>query len=174
LTVASDVIDAADPSPGTRTVSITPADIERYLRLLRETPIRIAAATDDADPARLDVRTADEPWSVNDILAHLRAAADARERFIARMATGEHTTLSYQSPRSELRKTNYLDLPFAENLAMFASQRANLVDRLGSAPAAHWSRGSRIRDRPETVASYVGYLTEHEAAHCEQIEALLR
>ncbi len=41
-------------------------------------------------------------------------------------------------------------------------------------PIEHWSRGSLIRDRPETVASYVRYLTEHETAHCEQIETLLR
>ena len=90
------------------------------------------------------------------------------------MATGEHATLSYQSPRSELRKTNYVDLPFAENLAAFRSQRASLVDRLEALPAEHWSRGSLIRDRPETVASYVRYLTDHETAHCEQIETLLR
>jgi hypothetical protein len=87
-------------------------DIERSLALLREAPIRIAAATEGIDAARLRERTATEPWSVNDILAHLRAAADTRERFIARMPTGNHTTLSYESPRSELRKTNYVDLPY--------------------------------------------------------------
>jgi uncharacterized damage-inducible protein DinB len=149
-------------------------DIERSLDLLREAPIRIAAATEGVDPARLRERTATEPWSINDILAHLRAAADTRERFIARMATGEHATLSYQSPRSELRRTNYVDLPYADNLAAFRSQRASLVERLEALPAGHWSRGSLIRDRPETVASYVRYVTEHESAHCEQIEALLR
>ena len=149
-------------------------DVERSLGLLREAPIRIAAATDGVDAARLHARTAAEPWSINDILAHVRAAADSRERFIARMATGEHATLTYQSPRSELRRTNYVDLAFAENLAAFRSQRASLIERLESMPIEHWSRGSLIRDRPETVASYVRYLTEHETAHCEQIETLLR
>jgi uncharacterized damage-inducible protein DinB len=149
-------------------------EVERLLGRLREAPIRIAAATDGIDGARLHKRTAAEPWSINDILAHLRAAADTRERFIARMATGEHETLSYQSPRSELRKTNYVDLRHAENLAAFRSQRASLVERLEALPVEHWSRGSLIRDRPETVASYVRYLTDHETAHCEQIETLLR
>jgi len=149
-------------------------DIDRSLGLLREAPIRIAAATEGVDPARLHERTATEPWSINDILAHLRAAADSRERFIARMATGEYPTLSYQSPRSELRRTDYVDLPYADNLAAFRSQRAILVERLEALPAGHWWRGSRIRERPETVASYVRYLTDHETAHCQQIEALLR
>jgi uncharacterized damage-inducible protein DinB len=149
-------------------------DVERWLGLLREAPIRIAAAASGVDAARLHARTAAEPWSINDILAHLRAAAETRERFIARMATGEDASLTYQSPRSELRKTNYVELRFAENLAAFRAQRASLVDRLASLPAEHWSRGSRIRDRPETVASYIRYLTDHETAHCEQIETLLR
>ena len=154
-----------------RAVSVD--DIQRYLERLREAPIRIATATEGVDAARLHVRTTGEPWSVNDILAHVRSAADHRERYIDRMATGGHVTLSYTSPRSELRKTNYLDLPFGENLAAYRSKRANLVDRLATMPAEHWSRGSLIRDRPETVATYVDYLTEHEVSHCEQIEALL-
>jgi hypothetical protein len=39
---------------------------------------------------------------------------------------------------------------------------------------ADWERGALIRDRPETIASYVRNLTDHETVHCEQIEALLR
>jgi uncharacterized damage-inducible protein DinB len=165
LSVMSEGADDADPGQD---------GVQRLLELLREAPIRIAAATRGVDAARLHARTAAEPWSINDILAHLRAAADTRERFIGRMATGKHATLSYQSPRSELRKTNYVELPFAENLGAFRSQRASLVERLESMPAAHWSRGSLIRDRPETVVSYVRYLTDHETVHCEQIETLLR
>jgi len=151
-----------------------PADLDHFLRLLRDAPVRLATATDGIDAARLELRTTAEPWSINDILAHVRAAADNRERFIDRMATGEHTTLGYQSPRSELRKTNYVDLGFAENLAAFRSQRACLVDRLAALPTEQWSRGALIRDRPETVASYVRHLTDHETAHFEQIETLLR
>jgi hypothetical protein len=82
--------------------------------------------------------------------------------------------LAYQSPRSDLRRTNYVDLPFADNLAAFRAQRASLVDRLESMPIEHWSRGSLIRDRPETVVRYVRYLTDHDTAHCQQIETLLR
>jgi uncharacterized damage-inducible protein DinB len=150
------------------------AEIERLLGLLRDVPIRLNAATGGADDATLHRRTGDEPWSVHDILAHLRAAADVRERFILAMSTEDHATMRYQSPRSELRKTDYVDRRFAENFAAFRAQRASLVRRLERLPAGDWSRGSLIRDRPETVASYVRYLTEHEIVHCEQIETLLR
>ena len=162
------------PFESTRPMTVTPAEISAYLRLLRDAPIRIAAATDGLDPVALHLRTPAEPWSINDILAHLRAAADVRERFIADMASGEHATLRYQSPRSELRKTNYVSLTFAENFAAFEERRAILVGRLAELPADGWSRGSSIRDRPETVARYVRYLSDHEAAHCQQIEGLVR
>ena len=163
------------PMPqGATSASVGPDIIATYLRLLQEAPVRLAHATAAVDTARLLRRTADEPWSANDILAHLRAAADVRDRFIVAMSSGDRRRLRYVSPRSELRKTNYVELAFSENLAAFRAQREMLVERLALLPADGWSRGSLIRDRPETVASYVGYLTEHETVHCDQIEATLR
>jgi len=148
-------------------------EVQDRLDQLRAVPARIAVATDGVSDSVLHRRTAAEPWSVNDVLAHVRAAADVRDRYIRRMATGEHATLAYHSPRSEMRKTDYVDRPFAENLAAFTEQRASLVAWLEALPADAWSRGALIRDRPETVATYAGYLAEHEAVHCEQIQALL-
>jgi hypothetical protein len=148
-------------------------EIEQSLDHLRATAPRIAAATEGVSGSILHRRTPEEPWSVNDVVAHIRAAADNRERFIRRMASGEHARLAYVSPRSELKKTDYVNRPFAENLAAFTTQRQVLVDWLETLPADSWTRGSLIRDRPETVATYARYLTDHERAHCEQIEALL-
>jgi len=145
----------------------------RQLEALREIPRRIAVATAGVSDHRLTLRTADEPWSVNDVLAHVRSAADHRMRYMRRMATGEHPTIAYASPRSELKKTDYLDRSFAENLAGFAAARTELIDWLESLPAEAWDRGASIRDRPETVATYARYLGEHELVHCDQIEALL-
>jgi hypothetical protein len=89
------------------------------------------------------------------------------------MATGGHKSLSYVSARSELKKTDYLDLPFADDLAAHRSKRADIVERLEALEVEEWSRGSIIRDRSETVATYVRYLADHDIAHCEQIEALV-
>ena len=143
------------------------------LDLLRGVPLRIAAATNGVADATLHQRTAEEPWSVNDILAHIRAAADNRMRFMRRMATGEHAELAYVSPRSELQRTDYVDRPFAENLAAFTADRATFLAWLETLPAQAWNREVSIRDRPERIATYTRYLCEHELAHCEQIEALV-
>ena len=151
-----------------------PEVIATSLRLLAEAPVRIERATAGVDEARLHRRTADEPFCPSTTSSPMSARPrNVRERFIDAMSTGDHATLRYVSPRSELRTTDYVDRTFAENLAAFRTSRAGLLDRLAGLPA-DGRTGSLIRDRPETVASYLRYLTEHETAHCEQIEALLR
>ncbi len=132
------------------------------------------AATGGADDKRLHARSAAEPWSVNDILAHVRASADMREKYITYMASGDRATLRYESPRGWIRKTDYLELPFAESFAAYRAHRSAWLGQLEAMSLADWERGAIIRDRPETIASYVRYLTDHETVHCQQIEALLR
>ena len=150
-------------------------DDERARRIeqLRDAPTRIAAATAGVADDRLYVRTADEPWSVNDVLAHVRSAADVRDRFIRRLATEERASIPYRSARSELAKTDYLERSLTENLAAYTAKRVELITFLEALPLEGWTRGASMRDRPETVASYAGYLADHDTAHCEQIEALL-
>ena len=90
------------------------------------------------------------------------------------MLTQEHPTLRYISPRSYIKKTNYLELAFPESFQAYKKQRSELLDRLKNIPIKDWSRSAIIRDRPESVFSYTLYLTQHETAHCEQIEELLK
>jgi hypothetical protein len=146
----------------------------RLLERLREAPERIATATAGVSDDRLNLRTADEPWSVNDILAHVRSAADVRDRIIRRLATETRASIPYRSARSEFARTDYLERSFGENLAAYTAKRAELVAFLESLPPGGWHHGALMRDRPETVASYAGALADHDTAHCEQIEALLR
>jgi hypothetical protein len=90
------------------------------------------------------------------------------------MLTLDRPVLRYVSPRSFLKKTDYLELTFASSFPAYESQRAALLRRLDGLPVDAWSRSATIRDRTETVATYVHYLTSHETVHCEQIEALVR
>jgi len=54
----------------------TPAEVEKYLVIISETPQRIARVTAGLDETRLQLKAASKSWSANDILAHLRACAD--------------------------------------------------------------------------------------------------
>lgn len=130
--------------------------------------------TKSVSETRLHIRTDEEPWAVSDILAHLRASADVRGKFIHVMLTQDHPTLRYISPRSYIKKTNYLELAFPESFQAYKKQRNELLNTLKQISIEGWSRSAILKDRPETVFSYTLYLTQHETAHCEQIEELLK
>jgi hypothetical protein len=155
-------------------MKIDQADIAQFLDLLAEAPRRIESATRELPETRLMVRTPEEPWSVSDILAHLRASADVRGKYINAMLAQEQPVMRYISPRTYIKKTNYLDLPFAESFQAYRKQRTELLKTLKGLSLKEWSRAATIKERPETVFSYTLYLTGHESAHCAQIEGLLK
>lgn len=155
-------------------MEINSAEIDRFLTLLAKAPRRIGNATNGHSEARLNLRTQAEPWSVNDILAHLRASADVREKFMQAMLTQDKPVMRYISPRTYIKKTNYLVLPFAESFNAYKKQRNELLNTLRRLSLKDWSRSATIKERPETVFSYTLYLTQHETVHCEQIEELLK
>ena len=66
-------------------MQITAVEIDKVLTLLAETPRRMALMLSDFDNARLQCRPAKDAWSVNDILAHLRACGDVWGEGIATM-----------------------------------------------------------------------------------------
>jgi hypothetical protein len=158
-------------------MEISPAKTEKFLAQLAETPRQLAALSRGLDSARLNARTVDEPWSANDILAHLRACADVWGKGITAMLTQEHPTLRYVSPRTWIRKKDYPTQEFHASLQAFTAQREQLVAALKPLPLKDWSRGATFtattRGREQTVFSYVQRMAEHERGHCEQIEALL-
>jgi hypothetical protein len=162
-------------SPG---LEVSSAEIEALLRLLAETPRRIAWVSQDFGDDRLQVRADENAWSANDSLAHLRACADVWGKSIAAMITQDHPTLRYVSPRTWLKKTGYLELGFRQSLQTFAQQRNDLIKLLEPLAVADWSRGATFtgttRGREATILGYVRRMTQHENEHCEQIEALLK
>ena len=152
-------------------------EIHSAITALADTPVRISRAIENASPSSLHLRSDEEPWSVNDVIAHLRACADVWGGSIERMIAQDHPTIRYVSPRTRMRKKNYSALPFNDNLEAFVSQRSGLLDLLRGLPAESWSRGATFtattRGREQTVLSYAARLAEHESGHCRQIEELV-
>jgi len=152
---------------------VTPAAIEKYLKLLEKTPRSIAAATKDIDGARLRSRTDEQPWSVTDILAHLRSCADVWGDSIDAMLTEQKPTVPYCHPRQWIKKTDYPQLPFHESFKAFVAQRGKLLNVLKGLSFDDWSRAAIIKGREHTVFTQVRRMALHEQVHCEQIESLL-
>jgi len=148
---------------------------DEVLELLAAGPGRVAAAT-----ARISAGALLEPleadgWSARDVLGHMRACQRTWGGYIARILDEDHPTFRYESPRSTIRRTDFLALPFARSLEGFTADRAALVSRLRAAGADLESRwgsvkraGRGIEER--SALQFAHRLAEHELEHLAQIE----
>lgn len=159
-------------------MDIAPEEIETVLKSLADTPHWIASASKGLPAAQLHFNLDQETWSANDILAHLRACADVWGRGILAMLGQDHPRLRYVSPRTWIRKTDYLQQEFGASLLAFTQQRYQLLKVLQVLTYQDWLRGATFtgttRGREQTVYSYARRIAQHEHEHCEQIEAILK
>src|SRR5262249_11408288 len=139
-------------------MQISSTEIEKVLKILGETPPRLESLSKGLAPARLHARSPEEPWSANDILAHLRACADVWGKSIMAMIAQDHPTLRYISPRTWIRKKDYPEQEFRVSLEAFEKQREELLGILKTLRTEDWSRGATFtattKGREQTVLSY--------------------
>ncbi len=154
-------------------MNVTTADIQTYLQLLTEMPQRIAAASDGLEVAQLHKRQDKKSWSVNDILAHLRACADVWGGSIEAMLAEDSPTLPSVHPRDWAKKMDYNKVAFPDSFSAFKKQREQLLERLQGLALEDWSRAAVINGRQHTIFSQTRRMALHEAQHWGQIESLL-
>jgi hypothetical protein len=151
--------------------------IEQTLTLLAETPRRITELTAGLAPGHLHTPPSQDAWSANDVLAHLRSCADVWGKCIAAIIAEERPALRAVSPRTWIKRTNYLELEFMPSLHTYATQRADLLAVLERLPPEGWSRAATVKRAGKvlelTVLSYGQWLTGHERPHIEQIERII-
>jgi uncharacterized damage-inducible protein DinB len=155
-------------------MKITSTEIDEFVQILDKVPRRIERAMLRIDNKQLHARSSKEPWSVNDILAHMRSCADVWGGSIEKMLAEDHPKLGYIHPRQWVKRTNYLELDFQESFKAYKAQRKKLLQLLKKLPFEAWTRGAIIQGREHTVFSQVRRISLHEGVHCEQIESLLQ
>ena len=147
----------------------TPLTIEQVLTQLAELPPRLAALTAGLSPAQLQTRPGLEEWSLNDILAHLRACGDMWGQAIAGILAEDHPTLKAVNPTNWIKQTNYPALEFRRSLRAYAKQRAELLAVLRALPPKAWSRAATVtgagRPIERSVLTYAQWLANHERSH---------
>jgi hypothetical protein len=159
-------------------MEVDSAEIEKVLKSLSAAPHRLRSLSKGLNKTQLHRRSDDEPWSSNDILAHLRACADVWGKGIRAMLSQEHPTMRDVSPRTWIKKTNYPEQDFHTSLEAFTKQRNELLQTLKALKINDWLRGATFtattEGREHTVFSFARRMARHEDEHCIQIEALLK
>jgi hypothetical protein len=161
-----------------RQATATKSEIETVLHVLSETPKQISRLARGHSHLQLHRKPDANAWSAQEIVAHLRACADVWGSSIDRMLSEEHPTIRYVSPRSWIRKTDYLEQDFRDSLRAFSHRRATLIETLNGLEAVGWSRGATFTaitlGRDATVLSYATRIADHEARHLGQLQRTIR
>ncbi len=153
----------------------TPSEIEKHLKILEETPSRLAAATSSLSEARLSAPPLHaKGWSAVENLAHVRACADIWTYSIYAMLAEESPKLALLDERRWAKATGYARLRFRPSLRAFVLQREELLDVLQRLTLEAWARQADIDGRRHTVFSQARRMARHELEHCAQIEALFK
>jgi hypothetical protein len=154
------------------------SEIEHVLTLLSGTPREIARIVKGLNEQQLQRQPHKDAWSAQQVVAHLRACADAYGHWINRMLAEDHPTIRYVSPRGWIRKTDYLQHNFSETLDGFLKQRSGLVAVLTKLTSTEWARGASVTGtvsgRNGTVLSYATRMANHEVGHLDQIRRTVR
>lgn len=148
--------------------------IEQILVILAGNPSRIAEITAGLSPAQLRTPPEVNEWSVNDILAHLRACSDVWGGQIFKILSEDTPTLIGINPRTWIKETNYLEMDFHPSFQAFSSQRAELLAVLEKIQLEDWNRTARVQAwgqiYTQKVHRYADGLARHERTHVRQIE----
>ena len=153
------------------------ADVE-IMPILRTTVARIAELTDGLTDAQLHAGPAPDEWSVNDVLAHLRACNDVLGGNMRRILTEDHPSWKGMSPRTWQKKSGYHDVRFGQSFEDFASQRAALLALLEPQPREAWDRTASVTVPPKKVYEYSvlyygDWLASHERAHLRGLPKII-
>jgi len=152
----------------------TPAEVQKYLGILSETPRQIALAEKEFEEEYLQFRANTKSWSANDILAHLRSCADLWTHSIYAMLAENEPVFSDINERKWGKVTRYVELPFHQSFQAFSLQRESLLSVLKDLPFDSWERSALIFEGRHTVFTQTRRLAKHETEHLEQLKIILR
>ena len=159
-------------------MSLSQTEIQQTLAMLEETPKHIQVLISTASAKTLTVKPNEDTWSVNEILAHLRACADVWGKGIQRMLNEDNPTIRYVSPRTHMKKTRYEMLAFEDSFRTFREQRKMLFDLLEALSLEGWLKQGiftgTTRGKHQTVYSYVRRIADHEHHHFTQIKRVIQ
>ena len=148
---------------------------EEVVSRLEAAPARIAAAMRDRSEAELLEPLEPGGWSARDVLGHVRACDRTWGGYIERILDEDYPSFRAASPRSTIRETDFLDVPFGASLRAFTHDRARLVARLREAGEVRLQRTALValagRGKEDRSAFYYAdRLADHEDEHLQQLE----
>lgn len=156
----------------------TPITVDEIKAILPTTVGRIEKLTEALTPDQLTAAPEAGAWSVNDVLAHLRACNDVLGDAACRIVSEDHPSWRATSPRNWQQKSGYHEWTFADAFAAFRKERAALLDVLLALPVEAWERTAAVTVPPKSVYErsvryYGAWLASHERTHVNGLPRII-
>ena len=153
--------------------------IDKILAILKATSPSLTKLTSGLMPVQLHTAPSAGEWSVNEVLAHLRACDDVwGNYYIMTILAQDKPTIKARNPRTWIKDTDYLQQDFQSSLRAFTKQRKKLLSVLELLSPKDWARTNTLigAGKPllQTLLCHADGLARHERAHLKQIERTLR
>ena len=160
----------AKPAPGFSFIEV--------MGILESSPIRLTAVAEGRADDVLHEPLEPGGWSARDILGHLRACQRTWSAYLVRILDEDHPTFRYVSPRSTIRGTDFLAMPYRTSVEGFTADRERLVGRLRSLEERDLQRSASVKVsgggvQQHTAFFYAHRMAAHEGEHVEHLEAAL-
>jgi hypothetical protein len=157
---------------------VTSLSVDEIMAILPATVPQLADLTRDLTIDQLHRPPELGSWSVNDVLAHLRACNDVLGRAARRIDEEDHPAWRAMSPRTWQRRSGYHDWSFPEAFAAFRKERAELLDILGPLDGEAWQRTATVTVPPKaiyerSVQYYGDWLASHERTHARGLPSII-
>jgi hypothetical protein len=148
------------------------------MAILPVTVPRLTELTERLTDAQLHAAPAPDSWSVNDVLAHLRACQDVLGGAMQRILVEDRPSWRAESPRTWQRKSGYHAWSFHDAFQAFATGRRELLATLESLPVEAWQRSASVTVPPKaiyerTVQYYADWLASHERTHLNGLPRII-
>ena len=150
--------------------------LNQLLPMLADAPPRLATITAGATTAQLHTPNAEREWSVNEVLAHLRACADVWGDHLAAILAEEHPTRRAINPTTWIVQTDYPQQEFYTSLRAYTAQRAALMELITPLTSAQWQRTATLvgagKPLERTAFHYAESIALHERPHLKHLARL--
>jgi hypothetical protein len=150
----------------------TQALIDLYVQILIDAPHRILASVEGLNDAQLRTSPNPDEWSLVEIMAHVRGAAEIWTRSIFDMLKVNSPELTYVHPRTWIKNQGYAKLSFDENFQAYKADRDTLISVLQGLPFDQWNRSARFKGKVNTYTLFgeVVRMASHDDDHCRELE----
>lgn len=153
---------------------MTEAELKKHIEEAEKSPKQIAAAVSGLPDKALRYKPAPDKWCILEILAHLADMEILYAYRLRQMLADNNPVIAPIDQDAWANNLGYMESSPAELIALYGLNRHATLQLLRRIKPGDLEKSAHHpeRNRPVTVAEYVGMMSKHGPNHLAQIESL--